>query len=407
MSTSTDDSDQDRTLDSILEGMDLKITKFQNSITPDPEIRKKAILEFESQFQLENKTFEEIIANNVFSEIAQDYDTIKIYLNNWIVKIKDDNSYNDESTTIEYDARLHYMDDEYITGNSLYNSLYKLHNNDQEQAIFDTTTPLSSYNPIQVAVPYCKRGPTHVVARYMSSDEEAVRLPPSQHPEQGARPGHGRERLGDSRAPYTEGGSVTTSNSDESFGEEFMPESYYEKQKSELIIEYLVFLSEKSFYLFRQTCTIFIRVILKVLKEIMKISLSGIGMLLRAALGALFQFIFQNYLDPIYELLKNLNPFKIPFEKPFENNKEYEYKINNEINDLKEKIEKIKNDYGSKFEDIQNAQNAIKSREDQNNYFWIADQLLKAATGPILLAIQHHVREGLIAGDARAAILGN
>ena len=111
----TPPADQDRTLESILKGMDLTITDFfQKSITADPKIRQKAILEFESQFQLENKTFEEIITNNVFSEIAQDYDTIKIYLNNWIVKIKDDNSdnkdgnsNNDGSTTIEYDARLY------------------------------------------------------------------------------------------------------------------------------------------------------------------------------------------------------------------------------------------------------------------------------------------------------------
>ena len=367
MSTLIDDTPaNDQLAEKILEDMNSMIQKYQN----DDEMNS---YNFKNVFSTQNKTFEEIITNNVFSEIVQDYDTIQIYLNNWIVKIKDDNSYNDGSTPIEYDARLHYMDNEYITGNSLYNELYKLHNNDQEQAIFDVANPLSSSNPIQVAVPYCERGPPHVVAR------------------------------------YRDGGAVPASNdSSESFGEEFMPESYYEKQKSELIIEYLVFLSEKSFYLFRQTCTIFIRVILKVLKEIMKISLSGIVILLRAALGALFQFIFQNYLDPIYELLKNLNPFKIPFEKPFENNKEYEEdKINKEINDLKEKIENIKNDYGSKIEDIQNAQNAIQSREDQNNYFWIAEQLLKAATGPIFLAIQHHAREGLIARDAHAAILGN
>ena len=130
-----------------------------------------------------------------------------------------------------------------------------------------------------------------------------------------------------------------------------------------------------------------------------------VGTLLRAAFFALFQFIFQNYLDPIYELLKNLNPFKIPFEKPFDN-KEYEKKIEEEINKLKTEIKEIKTEYGSRIEDIQEAQNAIKSREDQNNYFWIAEQLLKAATGPILLAIKHHATQSLFVGGETPAMLG-
>lgn len=329
--------------------------------------------DFKKNFLTQHKRFEEIISEIVISEIRQDYDTSKIFLNNWIVKIKDGNL-----ETINYDARLHYMDNEYITDsslyNSLYNSLYKLHKNEPVDADISTMAFLPTTND-----------GTYVHVNGILPCQMAVEIPDDNH-------SGGAE-------------NTTTPSSQNSFGEEFMPESYYEKQKSELIIEYLVFLSEKSFYLFRQTCTIFIRAILKVLIKILKLSGLVVGTLLRAAFFALFQFIFQNYLDPIYELLKNLNPFKIPFEKPFDN-KEYEEKIKEEINKLKTEIKEIKTEYGSRIEDIQEAQNAIKSREDQNNYFWIAEQLLKAATGPILLAIKHHATQSLFVGGETPAMLG-
>jgi len=331
--------------------------------------------EFKKKFLTQHKRFEEIISDIVISEIRQDYDTSKIFLNNWIVKIRDGNL-----ETINYDARLHYMDNEYITGsslyNSLYNSLYKLHKNEPVDADF-----------IEIGT----------MAHPTTNDGTHVNV-------EGSLPCQRAYPIRDNHSGGAE--NIPTPSSQNSFGEEFMPESYYEKQKSELIIEYLVFLSEKSFYLFRQTCIIFIRVIRKVLIEILKLSGLVVGTLLKAAFFALFQFIFQNYLDPIYELLKNLNPFKIPFEKPFENNKEYEEKIEEEINKLKTEIEEIKTKYGSEIKDIQNAQNEIQIKEYQNNYFWIAEQLLKAATGPILLAIKHHATQSLFVGGETPAMLG-
>lgn len=344
---------------------------FNKMISRIPEDPKNLVIdeEFKNHFLTQHKRFEEIISDIVISKIRQDYDTSKIFLNNWIVKIRDGNL-----ETINYDARLHYMDNEYITGSTLYNSLYKLHKNEPVDA-----------DSIEIGVP-TKNDGTHVHVEGFLPCQKAEMIPPDNH-------SGGAE-------------NITTPSSQNSFGEEFMPESYYEKQKSELIIEYLVFLSEKSFYLFRQTCTIFIRVILKVLIEILKLSGLVVGTFLKAAFFALFQFIFQNYLDPIYELLKNLNPFKIPFEKPFENNKEYEEKIEEEINKLKTEIEEIKTKYGSEIKDIQNAQNEIQIKEYQNNYFWIAEQLLKAATGPILLAIKHHATQSLFVGGETPAMLG-
>ena len=358
----------DTTPAELKESFNEMISMIPEDLVIDEEIKK--------EFLTQHKRFEEIISDIVISEIRQDYDTSKIFLNNWIVKIRDGNL-----ETINYDARLHYMDNEYITGsslyNSLYNSLYKLHKNEPVDADFIEIGTM--------AYPTTNDG-TDVYVKGILPCQMAERIPGDNH---------------------SGGAENITPSSQNSFGEEFMPESYYEKQKSELIIEYLVFLSEKSFYLFRQTCTIFIRVILKVLIKILKLSGLVVGTLLKAAFFALFQFIFQNYLDPIYELLKNLNPFKIPFEKPFENNKEYEEKkIEEEINKFKTDIEKIKTEYGSRIEDIQEAQNAIKSREDQNNYFWIAEQLLKAATGPILLAIKKHATQSLFVGGETPAMLG-
>jgi len=348
----------------ILKGMNSMIQKYQSN--------EMDISDFQIEFSTQNKSFEKTIGDIVISKIRQDYDTSKIFLNNWIVKIKDGDlkttNTGDNLKTINYDARLHYMDNEYITRNSLYNSLYKLHKNepvDGDSTETDGMAISTEDDETKLNVKLPTAVPTRV--------QTAVRI---------------------------NGGAEISTYSQNSFGEEFMPESYYEKQKSELIIEYLVFLSEKSFYLFKQTCTIFIKVIIKVLKEFMKFSLSVVGSLIKAAFIALFQFIFQNYLDPIYELLKNLNPFKIPFEKPFENN---ENKIEEEIDKLKNDIDEIK----TEIEDVKRSQGDIKSIENQNNYFWIADQLLKAATGPILLAIKHHAAQGLIARDAHAAILGN
>ena len=365
MSVSTDDelADDYELAKQILKDMNSMIQKYQSN--------GMDISDFQIDFSTQNKIFEKTIGDIVISKIRQDYDTSKIFLNNWIVKIRDGNL-----ETINYDARLHYMDNEYITGsslyNSLYNSLYKLHKNEPVDADSTETdgmaiTTEDDKTILNVKLP--KAVPTRV--------QTAVQINGG-----------------------INGGAEISTYSQNSFGEEFMPESYYEKQKSELIIEYLVFLSEKSFYLFKQTCTIFIKVIIKVLKEFMKLSLSVVGSLIKAAFIALFQFIFQNYLDPIYELLKNLNPFKIPFEKPFENN---ENKIEEEIDKLKNDIDEIK----TEIEDVKRSQGDIKSIENQNNYFWIADQLLKAATGPILLAIKHHAAQGLIARDAHAAILGN
>ena len=161
------------------------------------------------EFLTQHKRFEEIISDIVISEIRQDYDTSKIFLNNWIVKIRDGNL-----ETINYDARLHYMDNEYITRNSLYNSLYKLHKNEPVDADFIEIGTM--------AYPTTNDG-TDVYVKGILPCQMAEMIPGDNH---------------------SGGAENITPSSQNSFGEEFMPESYYHKEQSELIIEYLVFLSE-------------------------------------------------------------------------------------------------------------------------------------------------------------------
>ena len=155
-----------------------------------------------------------------------------------------------------------------------------------------------------------------------------------------------------------------------------MPESYYHKEQSELIIEYLVFLSEKSFKQFKKVCIYLLNVTYKILsyaKAMFKITYS--------CLVACLHFILANYLKPILALLDNLNPFKTSLE-------------NDEKKGLEEEIERQRELIEKHEIDIRNLQNKLNSCSSTwlnlaNEYTY---ELLSVASGPILLAIRQHAQ---------------
>ena len=164
----------------------------------------------------------------------------------------------------------------------------------------------------------------------------------------------------------------------ESFGEEFMPESYYHKEQSELIIEYLVFLSEKSFKQFKKVCIYLLNVTYKILEVMLKLAFK----LTYSCLVACLHFILANYLKPILALLDNLNPFKTSLE-------------NDEKKGLEEEIERQRELIEKHEIDIRNLQNKLNScsstwLDHANEYTY---QLLSVASGPILLAIRQHAQQ--------------
>jgi len=163
----------------------------------------------------------------------------------------------------------------------------------------------------------------------------------------------------------------------ESFGEEFMPESYYHKEQSELIIEYLVFLSEKSFKQFKKVCIYLLNVTYKILEVMLKLAFK----ITYSCLVACLHFILANYLKPILALLDNLNPFKTSLE-------------NDEKKGLEEEIERQRELIEKHEIDIRNLQNKLNSCSSTwlnlaNEYTY---QLLSVASGPILLAIRQHAQ---------------
>ena len=167
------------------------------------------------------------------------------------------------------------------------------------------------------------------------------------------------------------------SDSIESFGEEFMPESYYHKEQSELIIEYLVFLSEKSFKQFKKVCIFLLNVTYKILEVMLKLAFK----FTYSCLVACLHFILANYLKPILALLDNLNPFKTSLE-------------NDEKKGLEEEIERQRELIEKHEIDIRNLQNKLNSCSGTwlnyaNEYTY---QLLSVASGPILLAIRQHAQ---------------
>tara|TARA_B000000437_G_scaffold25020_2_gene17056 strand:- start:627 stop:1766 length:1140 start_codon:yes stop_codon:yes gene_type:complete len=164
----------------------------------------------------------------------------------------------------------------------------------------------------------------------------------------------------------------------ESFGEEFMPESYYHKEQSELIIEYLVFLSEKSFKQFKKVCIYLLNVTYKILEVMLKLAFK----FTYSCLVACLHFILANYLKPILALLDNLNPFKTSLE-------------NDEKKGLEEEIERQRELIEKHEIDIRNLQNKLNScsstwLDHANEYTY---QLLSVASGPILLAIRQHAQQ--------------
>ena len=164
----------------------------------------------------------------------------------------------------------------------------------------------------------------------------------------------------------------------ESFGEEFMPESYYHKEQSELIIEYLVFLSEKSFKQFKKVCIYLLNVTYKILEVMLKLAFK----ITYSCLVACLHFILANYLKPILALLDNLNPFKTSLE-------------NDEKKGLEEEIERQRELIEKHEIDIRNLQNKLNScsstwLDHANEYTY---QLLSVASGPILLAIRQHAQQ--------------
>ena len=163
----------------------------------------------------------------------------------------------------------------------------------------------------------------------------------------------------------------------ESFGEEFMPESYYHKEQSELIIEYLVFLSEKSFKQFKKVCIYLLNVTYKILEVMLKLAFK----ITYSCLVACLHFILANYLKPILALLDNLNPFKTSLK-------------NDEKKGLEEEIERQRELIEKHEIDIRNLQNKLNSCSSTwlnlaNEYTY---QLLSVASGPILLAIRQHAQ---------------
>ena len=163
----------------------------------------------------------------------------------------------------------------------------------------------------------------------------------------------------------------------ESFGEEFMPESYYHKEQSELIIEYLVFLSEKSFKQFKKVCIYLLNVTYKILEVMLKLAFK----FTYSCLVACLHFILANYLKPILALLDNLNPFKTSLE-------------NDEKKGLEEEIERQRELIEKHEIDIRNLQNKLNSCSSTwlnlaNEYTY---ELLSVASGPILLAIRQHAQ---------------
>ena len=163
----------------------------------------------------------------------------------------------------------------------------------------------------------------------------------------------------------------------ESFGEEFMPESYYHKEQSELIIEYLVFLSEKSFKQFKKVCIYLLNVTYKILEVMLKLAFK----ITYSCLVACLHFILANYLKPILALLDNLNPFKTSLE-------------NDEKKGLEEEIERQRELIEKHEIDIRNLQNKLNSCSSTwlnlaNEYTY---ELLSVASGPILLAIRQHAQ---------------
>ena len=170
----------------------------------------------------------------------------------------------------------------------------------------------------------------------------------------------------------------------ESFGEEFMPESYYHKEQSELIIEYLVFLSEKSFKQFKKVCIYLLNVTYKILEVMLKLAFK----ITYSCLVACLHFILANYLKPILALLDNLNPFKTSLENDKTSLE------NDEKKGLEEEIERQRELIEKHEIDIRNLQNKLNSCSSTwlnlaNEYTY---QLLSVASGPILLAIRQHAQ---------------
>lgn len=188
-----------------------------------------------------------------------------------------------------------------------------------------------------------------------------------------------------------------TGGAEHSYGEDFMPESYYHKQKSELIIEYLIFISEKSFTQFQKLCiylfNIIFQVVLKLLKHLVGITSS----ILKLIAVNVINFILMNYLKPLSALFESLNPFKTSLG----NN---ENDMATQILENKEKIATLEKSLLELEQSLQDTN--IKNDYDQTltQYTWLFDKFLTLVSGPVLMAIQHHV---IIGGNLGNIRIGN
>jgi len=231
----------------------------------------------------------------------------------------------EESIILKYDAKLKYADEEYIHIHQLYTTLYEH---------FERFNHLSEYDVIGTRTPF---------------------------------------------APCIVGGAPPDV---QSIGEEFMPESYYDKQQSELIIEYLIFISEKSFIQFQKLCIFLFNITYKIfIKLILYASTSAI-LLIKAGIFAVLQFILTNYLKPIFALFENLNPFKTSLENKDEIIKEHEAQLALQRQQIKEHEIAIRD-----------LQAGLYDQSKVVDYTWVFNKLITVASGPILLAIKNHAQQ--------------
>ena len=232
----------------------------------------------------------------------------------------------EESIILKYDAKLKYADEEYIHIHQLYTTLYEH---------FEHFNHLSEYDVIGTRTPF---------------------------------------------APCIVGGGDPPDV--QSIGEEFMPESYYDKQQSELIIEYLIFISEKSFIQFQKLCIFLFNITYKIFIKLILYASTSVILLIKAGIFAVLQFILTNYLKPIFALFENLNPFKTSLENKDEIIKEHEKQLALQRQQIEEHEIAIRD-----------LQAGLYDQSNVVDYTWVFNKLITVASGPILLAIKNHAQQ--------------